>query len=174
MSGPRIYVVGNSGSGKSTFARDLAARRRVPHVELDAMFHQPGWTELADDEFQRRVREAVAADGWVVDGNYALVRPIVLERATTVVWLDFSRPVVMRRVIGRSVSRAITRRELWNGNRERARFWFRRDHPMRWAWSQHHRKRVEYQARFASAECAHLEIVRLRVPPDAARWLAAQ
>lgn len=42
----RVAVVGNSGSGKSTFAAELARRLGVPWVELDAVFHQPGWTEL--------------------------------------------------------------------------------------------------------------------------------
>ncbi len=88
----RISVVGSSGSGKTTLAKALAARLDIPFVELDAIFHQPNWTELPDDEFRARVREAVAADAWVVDGNYGVVRPIVLGRATTVVWLDYSRP----------------------------------------------------------------------------------
>src|SRR6185503_8947571 len=115
-----------------------------------------GWTELPDDEFRARVRGAVAGDRWVVDGNYGAVRPIVLERATTVVWLDYERPLVMRRVIRRSVARAVTRRELWNGNKENALEWVRSDHPIRWAWAQHARKRVEYAARFNEPQYSRL------------------
>src|SRR3954453_23107357 len=105
----RVSVIGCSGSGKTTFGRAVATRLGVPFVELDAIFHQPGWTELPDDEFQDRVRAATAGAGWVVDGNYGVVRPIVLERATTVVWLDYSRPRVMQQVIRRSIARAIDR-----------------------------------------------------------------
>src|ERR1700733_14260364 len=82
----RVSVIGCSGSGKTTFAKALAGQLGVKFVELDSIFHQPGWTELPDDEFQARVRDATAGEGWVVDGNYGVVRPIVLERATTVVW----------------------------------------------------------------------------------------
>jgi hypothetical protein len=89
------------------------------------------------------VRAAIADDGWVVDGNYGTVRPLVLERATTVVWLDYSRARVMQQVIRRSVPRGMFRRELWNGNREDPRNWLQPDHPIRWAWSQHGRKRTE-------------------------------
>jgi adenylate kinase family enzyme len=167
----RVSVIGCSGAGKTTFGRALAARLGVEFVELDAIFHQAGWTELSDDEFRALVRAAVAADAWVVDGNYGVVRPIVLERATTVSWLDYSRPRVMQQVIRRSVGRAITRRELWNGNRESAREWIKADHPIRWAWSQHGRKRIEYEARFRDPDHRHIDTQRFRTPRAAYDWL---
>jgi adenylate kinase family enzyme len=167
----RVSVIGCSGAGKTTFGQALAARLGVPFIELDAIFHQPGWTELPEAEFQTRVRARVAADGWVVDGNYGAVRPIVLERATTVAWLDYSRPRVMQQVIRRSVSRAITRRELWNGNREDAREWIKPDHPIRWAWSQHGRKRAEYATRLAEPQYRRLDVHRFRTPREADTWL---
>jgi adenylate kinase family enzyme len=76
----RIAIRGTSGSGKSTLGRAAAERLGVPFVELDAIRHLPGWEELPDDEFRAQVAALVAADGWVVDGNYAVVRPLVDER----------------------------------------------------------------------------------------------
>jgi adenylate kinase family enzyme len=70
-------VVGNSGSGKSTVAAALALALGVPHLELDAVFHQAGWVPLPSDEFRSVVAAAVAGDGWVTDGNYSVVRPLV-------------------------------------------------------------------------------------------------
>ena len=67
---PRIAVIGTSGSGKTTVARELARRHGVPYVELDALNHGPGWTETPDEEFQRRVAAVTDGSGWVVDGNY--------------------------------------------------------------------------------------------------------
>ena len=167
----RVSVVGTSGSGKTTFGRALAARFDVPFVELDAINWQPGWTPMPEDEFRRRVADVVTADRWVIDGNYAAVRDLVLARATTVAWLDYSRARIMTQVIRRSVSRAITRRELWNGNREDPREWIDPEHPIRWAWSTFGRRRREYTERFASADHAHLEVVRLSSRGDARRWL---
>ena len=70
----RVSVVGNSGSGKTTLGRQLAAALGVPHVELDAIFHQPGWMELPSDEFRQRVEDQMGTDaGWVIDGNYSAV-----------------------------------------------------------------------------------------------------
>jgi len=167
----RVAVIGPSGAGKSRLARAAAQQLGVPHVELDAIFHQPGWTSPYDEEFRALVRPLVAGDAWVVDGNYGAVRPLVLARADVVVWLDYERSLVMRRVITRSARRAITREELWNGNRETVRSWVRPDHPIRWSWSQHARKRRNYGQMLGDPAHAHLEVVRCRVPVEAERWL---
>jgi len=67
-------VVGTSGSGKTTFARRLAAGLGIPHVELDALHWEPEWTEATDEVLRARVAEATAQDAWVVDGNCSRVR----------------------------------------------------------------------------------------------------
>jgi adenylate kinase family enzyme len=167
----RVSVIGSSGAGKTTFGRALAVRLGVAFIELDSIFHQADWTPMPEAEFQARVRVAVASNGWVVDGNYGAVRPIVLQRATTVVWLDYSLPRVMQQVVRRSVVRAVNRRELWNGNREDVREWIKPDHPIRWAWSQHARKRAEYEARFREPEYDHIDVQRFATPRAARAWL---
>ena len=56
--------------------RRLAAVLGAPFVELDSIFHQPGWAELPAGEFRRRVADLTAGETWVVDGNYAAVRDL--------------------------------------------------------------------------------------------------
>ncbi len=167
-------MVGNSGSGKSTLARGLAARLGVPFLELDSVFHQPGWEPLAQEEFRRLVTERVSADGWVIDGNYSAVRAIVWARADTVVWLDPPRRTVMRQVAWRTVRRAVTRQELWNGNREPLSNFFSWD-PERsvisWAWHSHAKYRARYLAAAADPANAHLTFIRLAGHKDMARFL---
>jgi adenylate kinase family enzyme len=158
----RVSVVGNTGSGKTTLARILANRLGVPHVELDAIFHQPDWTPLPTDAFRKAVTDAVAGDGWVVDGNYSSVRDMVWDRADTVVWLDLPRYSVMRQVIARTVRRMITREELWNGNRERWRNLIDGDESIiAWAWTHHAAYHHRYAAAASDLACAHLRFVRL-------------
>jgi hypothetical protein len=77
----------------------------------------------------------------------------------------------MQQVIRRSVSRTVTRRELWNGNREDARTWLEPDHPIRWAWAQHGRKRDEYAARLTEPQYQALDVHRFRTPSEARAWL---
>jgi adenylate kinase family enzyme len=170
----RVSVVGNSGSGKSTLAAALAAGLAVPLLELDSIFHQPGWAELPGDEFRSRVAAVAAGDGWVIDGNYTAVRDLVWARADTVVWLDLARPLVMRRVVGRTLRRAALRQELWNGNREPWSNWLTLD-PERsiimWSWTQHARYRLRYAEAMADPAWAHLRFVRLRSPAEVRTFL---
>ncbi len=166
----RLSVIGNSGSGKSTFAEALATRLGVEHIELDAMFHLADWGELPRDQFRAQVADLAARDGWVIDGNYEAVQDIVWARADTVVFLDHPRSVVMRRVITRTITRTATRKKLWNGNREPWSNLFSTD-PERsiiaWAWKHHATYRARYEAAASDPNNAHLHFIRARSPAAA-------
>jgi adenylate kinase family enzyme len=166
----RIAVIGTSGAGKTTLAKAIAERLALPYIELDALNWQAGWHDLTrndPDEFTRRVAAAIAGEAWVADGNYGAVRHLVWRRATHLVWLDYDRPVIMWRVIRRTLARAVMRTELWAGNRERWSHLLRPSHPIRWAWSTWHRHRRETEARLAQPEHAHLLLLHLRRPREA-------
>jgi adenylate kinase family enzyme len=170
----RVSVVGSSGSGKTTFAADLAARLGVPHIELDAIHWGPDWTGLDLETFSARVREATAADGWVCDGSYSAVRPIVLERADTVVWLDLPLRTCLARMLPRTVRRIRSGELLWGGNRETWRKAFiGRDALFWWLITQHRRKRRDYAARFSGPAASHLEVHRFQTAADAEAWLSS-
>jgi adenylate kinase family enzyme len=167
MRGPRISIIGTSGSGKTTVASRAARLLDLPHIELDAIRHGPNWTETPDDEFRRRVVAIAAGEAWIIDGNYGVVRDLVWARATTVVWLDLPLSVVMAQVLWRSLSRAITREELWNGNRERISTLLNADHPIRWALNTHHERRAKF------LKTMQPTWVRLRSRREINAWLAS-
>jgi adenylate kinase family enzyme len=162
---PRISVVGVGGAGKSTVARLAAAKLGIPCIELDAIYHGPEWAEIPMTEMRRIVTELVAGDDWVIDGNYRKVRDLVWGRATTVVWVDPSKFIVMAQVIWRSFRRAVTGQELWHGNRERVRQWIHPEHPIRWVWSTYRAQRTEHESLVAP------HWVRLRSRRDVRRWV---
>src|SRR5207244_13231593 len=168
----RLVVVGTSGSGKTTLAREIARRLALPHVELDAVHWGPDWTEPPVELFRQRAQEALQGDRWVADGNYSKVRDVVWGRAEVLVWLDYALPLVMWRLVRRTLQRGLTREELWNGNRERLRDMFTRESLLLWALRSHRRHRREYPQRFAAPEYCHLEVVRLRCPRATRDWLA--
>jgi adenylate kinase family enzyme len=167
-------VVGTSGAGKSTVARELAAAAGVPHIELDGIHHQPGWEPLPKEEFQRVVAAAAEADGWVIDGNYSSVQPVIWARADTVVWLDLPKRTVMRQVTWRTLRRVAGREVLWNGNREGWRnflSWNPELSVISWAWHKHAKDRAKYAAAERDPANAHLRFVRLSSRAEVNRFL---
>jgi adenylate kinase family enzyme len=169
----RIAVVGTTGSGKTTLARCLAQRLEVPHVELDALHWGPDWIPAPTAVFRECTAQALSGSQWVVDGNYSQVRDIVWGRADTVVWLDYALPVVMGRLMWRTLKRVVTREELWSGNREGVQGTLSNDSILLWALRTYWRRRKEYPALFASPERAHLTVVRLRSPRATGDWLSS-
>ena len=170
-------MVGSAGSGKTTFGRALAEAMQVPYLELDSVFHLPGWQELPDEAFRARVAEFAdaATEGWVIDGNYTVVqRSAIWPRADRVVWLDLPRRQVMRQVIGRSLRRSIGRQELWNGNRERLRdlvAWDPETSIIRWAWTNFDRFEAKFDDARADPVWAHLDFRRVRSRAEADRLI---
>ena len=167
-------VVGNSGSGKSTLAAQIASRLGLPHIELDGFFHQPGWQQAPTEEFRASVLAAFAAhpEGWVADGNYRS-RLGDLIRADVTVWLDYPRWVVGPRIVRRTLGRAVTRRELWNGNRERWSAVFSRDpetNVVLWSFTQHRSYREAFTADRAADPTGTWVV--LRSPRATRRWLS--
>ena len=170
----RVVVAGTTGSGKTTLAREIAAISGVPHIELDALYWEPGWKEAEVDVFRSRVSAAIAAPTWVVDGNYGMVRDLTWGAADTLVWLDYAMPLVLRRLFVRSLRRGVRHEHLWNGNRERLSTQFlSRESLFLWALQTHHKHRRQYPEYLREPQYAHLRLVRLRRPRDAEAYVRA-
>lgn len=124
----RVAVFG--GGGKTTLAVAIARKLGVPHIEIDAIHHLPGWQARPMPEISqivlRRMDESPA--GWVTDGNYAAIRPVILERIDTAIVIQLPFPVMFWRILKRTVVRSWKRQELWNGNYESFRMSFASRH----------------------------------------------
>jgi adenylate kinase family enzyme len=167
----RVNVKGTSGSGKTTFAEELARRLTLPYIHLDELFHGPNWSEPPDEVFQARVRGALdaAPDGWVVDGNYeSRLGGLVLGAADTIVWLDLPFLLKFRRMLRRTAQRIRNDVELWSGNREtwRGVLWAR-DSLLWWMVKTHFQHRRDWPKRFEGDP----RFVRLRSVAEAKEWL---
>jgi adenylate kinase family enzyme len=168
----RISVIGTSGSGKTAFADKLARILHIPHVELDALHWEANWIPAHRENFRSRVREAVGAERWVVDGNYSKsARDLVWGRADTIVWLDYSFTVTIGRLLRRTICRLVTGEECCNGNRERVGMALSRDSIILWALQSYKRHRMEYPLLLATQEQRGARTVRLHSPKEADRWL---
>jgi adenylate kinase family enzyme len=167
----RIVVAGSSGAGKTTTCNRLAERLGLARVEIDGLFHGPGWEPR--ESFAADVDAFTQGPAWVIEWQYRSVRPLLAARADTLVWLDFRRTTVMTRLIRRTVIRRLRRVELWNGNLEPPlwTFFTDRDHIVRWGWRTHADKPA--QVREVVAANPHLQVIVLRSQREVDRWLAS-
>ena len=169
----RIVVVGPTGSGKTTMARELGRRLGLPHTELDALHWDANWTEAPNEVFRQRIARSIAGDRWILDGNYSSARDLVWPRAEMVVWLDYSLLLVLWRLSRRTFGRLARRETLWNENRESWRTHFlTRDSLFLWLMQSYKPVRRRFLGLMARPEYAHLQFVRLRSPRAARVWLA--
>lgn len=171
----RVLIAGVTGSGKTTFARRVAAAFGLRRVEMDALFHGPNWTERP--EFLDDVRAFSATDAWVTEWQYTSkgIDEILTPRADLALWLDYPYRVVRSRLLRRTISRSILRTPMWNGNLERPLWHLVRttdpaENIVRWqtktlgVWTE--------RMRTIEQDFPHLTVVRLRHPREAERWIA--
>lgn len=167
----RVLVAGASGAGKTTLAVALAGVLELPHTEIDALYHGPGW--VPRPEFLDDVRALAARPRWVTEWNYRTARLLLLARADTIAWLDLPRAQVLAQVTARTLRRRLGRATLWNGNVEPGLWTFLTDpgHIVRWAWRTQPKAADRVRGVLAGPEGARVRVVRLGSHAQARRWL---
>ena len=162
----RVLIIGSPGAGKSTLSFEVARLTGLPLVHLDRLHWKPGWVESGQDEFDAKLREALAGPRWIIDGNYGRTLPLRLARADTVVWLDFPVLLCLVRIVRRAMRyRGEVRPDMAEGCPEQ----------MSWEF-------FSYTARFPREGRRRIvdklpafrgRLIRLRGPREVRSWLAS-
>lgn len=161
----RILVIGTTGTGKSTLARQLAEKLGLAYADGDDFHHLPGWKERPLEEFRGLVDAATQGEKWVLAGNYfSKANDITWPRADTVIWLDMPFAVNFWQLFKRTVKRLRTGEVICNGNYESFRLQFMtKESLFIWFLKSWGKNRERYAAIFAKPEdYPHLTLIRLR------------
>lgn len=168
----RILVYGVTGSGKTSLAFRISEVLDLPcHSMDDEVGWLPGWVERPGDEQRRLASDVVADDRWVLDTAYGQWLDVVLARVELIVALDYPRWVSLGRLLRRTTRRVLTREEACGGNVETWRKVVSRDSIVAWHFRSFARKRTRIAAWEADPDIP--QVVRLRTPAEAERWLAS-
>ncbi|MBB2892148.1 adenylate kinase [Flexivirga oryzae] len=142
----RILIYGVTGSGKSTAAKNVAARTDLPLILADELTWEPGWVPVAEDRQRELFAEVVAEDRWVPDTAYGAWLDLVLPRAQLIVALDDPRWFSLQRLLRRTLLRAIDKKPICNGNTQSWRGLYAQDSIVRWPFDSFIRKRDRMRA----------------------------
>ncbi|RFA29918.1 adenylate kinase [Alkalilimnicola ehrlichii] len=170
----KINVIGTTGSGKSTFSKLLAKKLGYPCIHMDQLFWKPNWVESSDEEFIPKVESAVSGESWVLDGNYSRTNDIKWQHADTIIWLDYSYARTFLQLLRRTVTRAITKEELWPGTGNRESFsksFASKDSIFIWFFRCYKRNKIRYEALTRSPAHSHIHFIRLQSPNDAKAFI---
>ncbi len=84
----RILIIGNAGSGKTTFAKALAEKTQLPLIHLDKLFWCGEWEHVSHDEFDTALQKELEKSEWIIDGNFSRTIPHRLKYCDTVFYFD--------------------------------------------------------------------------------------
>lgn len=84
----RILIIGNAGSGKTTFAKRLAEKLELPLIHLDMLYWCGDWEHLSSEEFDAVLQAELEKPEWIIDGNFNRTLHHRLQYCDTVFFFD--------------------------------------------------------------------------------------
>ena len=100
----KILVIGSGGSGKSTLSKSLGEKLGIEVFHLDKFYWRSGWVKPESEKWLQTVEELMMRDEWIIDGNYGGTLKQRVASCDTIVFLDLSKLVCLRRIIKRRLS----------------------------------------------------------------------
>jgi hypothetical protein len=86
----RSVIIGNSGAGKTTLGRELAAISGGRHIALDDIYwvSQAGLQKRVEPVAKQMTAEIAETPQWVIEGVFGWLAEVALPRATGLIWLN--------------------------------------------------------------------------------------
>ena len=97
----KVIVIGNCGSGKSTFSVALAKATNLPLIHLDKLGWHGNFERVSKHEFDKMLCDELNKERWIIDGNYNRTIQQRLEKCDTVFYFDLPVIVCLLSVIKR-------------------------------------------------------------------------
>lgn len=99
----RILIVGNCGSGKSTFSKLLQKKLGLEVYHLDKYFWKPNWEKRETEEWIGIIEKLISNDKWIIEGNYSNTFSLRAKRADFIYFFDFPVWFCLYRIYKRGV-----------------------------------------------------------------------
>ena len=138
----RILIIGNGGSGKSTFAKKLHQKLNLELIHLDNLFWKPNWIQTPKLEWHNVVQELIQKEKWIIDGNFNSTLEMRIEKADTIIFFDMKRKTCLWNATKRIIKGKyfkVERNDITKGCNEKFDTEF-----FRWIWNYNKKVRPHY------------------------------
>jgi adenylate kinase family enzyme len=164
----RITIVGSPGAGKSTFAKALAKKTKIPLHHLDFYYHQKKFDYENDKQaWLRKLNELTSADTSIIEGNYGSSYEQRIPKSDTLIFMDMPAWLSTWSVLKRRVQYRKKRRD------EMPAEWKEKIDPLFFKYVLLFRLKSRKDVVNGIEKYKHdgLEIIRFRTRRAAYRWL---
>ena len=86
----KILIIWISGTGKTRISKKLSEILKIPVTHYDKFVWWENWQEVDEKIVEKNLIEAVYKDKWIIEGFIHPAWKIRLEKADTVIYLDYS------------------------------------------------------------------------------------
>lgn len=99
----RIVIIGNGGSGKSTFAKKLGKKLKIKVMHLDNLYQKSQGKINNSTDWDHIQEKLVTEKKWIIDGNFPRTWHIRINCADTIIFFDFPLWISIYRTILRRI-----------------------------------------------------------------------
>ena len=104
----RILIIGCVGCGKSTYAKRLSKKVKIPYYGIDEIVHDDILgVRRSLDEQKELINKIDSYNEWIIEGSLRDELYFLLDMADLIIMIDLNREVVEHRVITRYIKQRL-------------------------------------------------------------------
>jgi adenylate kinase family enzyme len=96
----KSIIIGNSGSGKTWLANNLASIFSIPIIHFDEIFWKPGGFDepRKSEDIENMIEQSKLSDSWIGEGVFGDIAERYIKDTQTLIWLDLPWNVCLDRL----------------------------------------------------------------------------
>lgn len=102
----KIYIIGTSGTGKSTLAKEISFNKKIPYFDLDDISWEIKYTKKLPKEIRKlKLKKILSNKSWIIEGVYGSWVEQAIKESELVIWIVLPFHILSWRLFKRYIKR---------------------------------------------------------------------